>query len=295
MDSPQVSIIVPSYNARKTMLRCLETLRGQKTDLSYEIIVVDSSNDGTAELIESQYPQINLIRLSERTLPGAARNFGIQAARGEILAFTDSDCLVEPSWLSKMVQAHAAEHCAAVGGPVINGLPLNPIAWSGYFLEFNEQLPSIPKRFAGFLPTCNVSFKASVFRQYGLFPANLWPSEDSIFAWSLCRAGETFLFDPEIRVRHLFRSTFGSFMRHQVRLGEASAIARKQVDLPYAWAATHPLRWFVPLVRLARIEARLVRCDFISFLSFNLLLPLNLSGLCAWGVGFCKASRLDTR
>jgi hypothetical protein len=64
--------------------------------------------------------------------------------------------------------------------------------------------------------------------------------------------------------------------------------------LPYAWAATHSLRWFVPVARLARIEARLARWDFVNFLRFNLLLPLNLSGLVAWGIGFCTDSKAKT-
>jgi GT2 family glycosyltransferase len=291
MRVPEISIVVPSYNSRRTISRCLLALQSQKTKQSYELIVVDSSNDGTADLIESQYPAVRLIRLPQRTLPGGARNLGIQAAKGRVVAFTDSDCVVEASWLDKIWRAHTADDCAGVGGAVFNGLPLNPVAWSGYLLEFNEQLPSFPKRFVGFLPTCNVSFKASVFKQYGLFPTDLWPCEDLIFGWKLHRAGERFLFDPEIRVRHIFRPRIGSFIQHQVRLGEASAIARKQLDLPYAWAATHSLRCFVPLARLARIEARLARWDFVNFLCFNLLLPLNLSGLIAWGIGFYNQSK----
>jgi GT2 family glycosyltransferase len=291
MGAPEASIIVPSYNSARTILSCLQALRDQKTACSYEIIVVDSSNDGTGELIESHWPEIKLIRLPERTLPGGARNLGIQSARGEILAFTDADCVVEPYWLDTIMRVHSEEGCAGIGGPVLNGLPLNPIAWSGYLLEFNEQLPSFPKRFVGFLPTCNVSFKASVFRRHGMFPTDLWPCEDLIFGWSLQQAGERVLFDPEIRVRHIFRSGFRSFMEHQLRLGAASATARKQIDLPHAWAVSHPLRWLVPVARFARIEARLARRDLRNFLCFNLLLPLNLSGLCAWGVGFCQATR----
>ncbi len=291
MSVPDVSIIVPSYNSTRTIVKCLQALQSQKTERSYEIILIDSSDDGTGELVESRFPEVNLIRLPQRTLPGEARNLGIQAAKAQILAFTDSDCVVEPSWVDKISSAHAGGSCAAVGGPVLNGLPLNPVAWAGYLLEFNGQLPSLPKRLVGFLPTCNVSFNASVFTRHGLFPTDLWPCEDLIFGWYLHCAGQQFLFDPEIRVRHIFRPKFGSFMQHQLRLGEASAVARKQIDLPHAWAATHPLRCLVPVIRLARIEARLARWDLVNFLCFNLLLPLNLSGLCAWGVGFCKASR----
>ena len=283
------SVIVPSYNSSTTIAHCLDALQRQKTSYTYDIIVVDSSDDGTGELIASHFPGVKLLRLPQRTLPGPARNLGIEMAQGEIFAFTDADCVPEPLWLDKMLQQHAKEDCIAVGGAVLNGLPGNPVAWSGYLLEFNERLPSLPKRYVDLLPTCNVSFKRAVFERYGLFPVELWPSEDHIFSWRLVHAGEQLLFDPTICVHHLFRPRLWSFLQHQLRLGRASAVARRQVDLPHAWIADHPLRWLTPLLRLLWIETRLVRWDRPNLLRFNLLAPLCLSGLLAWGIGFCSA------
>jgi glycosyltransferase involved in cell wall biosynthesis len=293
--SPELSVIVPSYNSSRTILRCLRALLSQDTKIAHEIIVVDSSDDGTGDLIASHSPEIKVIRMAQRTLAGAARNHGIEAARGKVLAFTDSDCEVEPSWLSKIWQAHRDPGCAAVGGAVLNGLPLNPVAWSCYLLEFSEQLPSFPKRYVSLLATCNISFKRYVFERYGSFSPHLSASEDMAFAWSLANAGERLLFDPTIRVRHIFRSEFKAFIRHQLWLGEWSARARSKIDLPHAWAAEHPLRWLVPMVRLARIEGRLARRDPLNFIRFNLLLPFCLSGLAAWGLGFCHHARVDRR
>jgi glycosyltransferase involved in cell wall biosynthesis len=282
------SVIVPSYNSRSTIAHCLQALVGQETGFAYEIIVVDSSNDGTGELITSRFPRVELIRLPERTLQGLARNLGVQAAKGMVLAFTDADCVPEPCWLDKMIQEQEEGGCAAVGGAVLNGLPLNPVAWSGYLLEFNERLPKFPKRFVNLLPTCNISFRRSIFERHGLFPTDLWPSEDHLFSWRLLRAGEHLLFNPNIRVGHIFRPHIKAFLQHQVRLGRASATARRRVNLPHAWLVEHPLRWLVPVLRLALIEARLARWDLLNLLRFNLLLPLCLSGLIAWGVGFCR-------
>jgi GT2 family glycosyltransferase len=259
----------------------------QKTACSYEIIVIDSSDDGTGDLIAARFPAVKLLRMPQRTLPGLARNMGIEMATGDILVFTDADCVPEPRWLDKMLQAHAREECIAIGGAVFNGLPYNPVAWSGYFLEFSERLPSFPKRYVDLLPTCNVAFKRHIFERYGPFPSDLWPSEDHIFCWRLRCAGERLLFDPTISVQHLFRPRFSAFMQHQMRLGRASATARQQTHLPYAWVAKHPLRWFIPLLRLLRIEARLARWDGANFLRFNLLLPLCFCGLLSWGMGFC--------
>jgi glycosyltransferase involved in cell wall biosynthesis len=288
MDTIQASVIVPSYNSRSTIVQCLQALQNQETGFSYEIVVVDSSNDGTSDLILSRFPSIKLIRLPRRTLPGPARNLGVQEAVGDILAFTDADCVPERRWLAKMVDELNEAGCAAVGGAVLNALPFNPVAWGGYLLEFNERLPSLPKRFVDILPTCNVSYKRWIFERYGLFPEDLWPSEDHIFSWYLMQAGEPLLFNPDIQVRHIFRPRVGAFLQHQIRLGKASATARKRVKLPHAWLAEHPLRWLVPLMRLAVIESRLARWDMKNFLRFNFLFPLCLGGLIAWGIGFCN-------
>lgn len=284
---PQLSVIVPSYRSGATIERCLDSLAHQQDCPPYETIVVDSSDDDSAELVARGFPEVRLIRLEERTLPGRARNLAIEEARGEILAFTDADCVVPPDWLSRMARRHEELGHAAIGGPVDNGLPRNPVAWCGCLVEFNEFLPSTPARLTELLPTCNVSFKREVFDRHGCFPEDIWPSEDQVFCWQLARSGETLFFDPEIRVSHLFRPGFRAFVRHQRRLGAASAAARRRVPLPNAWLVDHPSRWLVPLFRLLRIETRLARRDLPNLLRFNALLPIGLWGLLSWGMGFC--------
>jgi glycosyltransferase involved in cell wall biosynthesis len=284
----RASVIIPSYNSRTTIGRCLEALRNQRTEFEHEVIVVDSSDDGTGEIVASQFPEIRLVRLPERTLPGPARNLAIEQARSDLLVFTDADCAPEPQWLQRMILAQAGTSSVAVGGAVLNGLPKNPVAWSGYLLEFSEKLPAYPRGYVDLLPTCNVSFKREAFERHGLFPVDLWPSEDHIFSWRLVQAGERLLFDPTIRVDHIFRPRMTAFLRHQVRLGEASAAARRQVDLPHAWLVDSPLRWLTPAMRCMSIEARLARRDPANLLRFNLLAPLCAAGLVAWGIGFCR-------
>jgi len=293
--APQVSVIVPSYRSRTTIEACLDSLGRQEACPSHEIIVVDSSDDGTDELIAGGFPEARLIHLPERTLPGGARNIAIAEARGELLAFTDADCVVPTDWLGRIVRRHAELDCAAIGGSVRNGRPGSAVAWAGCLVEFNEFLPRSPARPVELLPTCNVSFKRRVFERHGTFPEDLWPSEDHVFCQRLVAAGERLFFDPEITIDHLFRPGFGDFVRHQRRLGAASAAARRRVDLPNAWLVGHPLRWLVPLFRLARMESRLVRRDFPNWLRFNALLPVCVPGLVSWGLGFCLGDGASER
>jgi hypothetical protein len=106
-------------------------------------------------------------------------------------------------------------------------------------------------------------------------------SEDRTFGWRLTHAGERLLFDPAIRVAHIFRPGLRAFLRHQAWLGRGAAEARRQADLPHAWLVDHPLRWLAPLMRLAMLEARLARWDRANLVRLNLLFPLCMSGLVA--------------
>jgi len=293
---PRASVIVPSYNSKTTIQRCLRSLLAQETDIPHELILIDSSDDGTDELVRTEFPSVQLVRLDQRTLPGRGRNLGAERSRGELLLFTDADCVVEPDWIERLVGHLDQGNVVGIGGSVLNGLPWNPAAWCGYLVEFSEYLPSSPAGSSVLLPTCNAAFRRDTFERLGGFPEELWPAEDQIFSWRLVQGGDRLGFDPTIRVSHLFRPTFSGFLRHQRRLGSASAEARRKVpDLPGAWVATSPLRWLTPLLRLARIEGRLVRSDPANLLRFNLLMPLVAPGLLYWGAGFCFGPEQDNR
>ena len=80
--APAVSVVIPSYNARATIERCLASVLAQELEGGFEVWLVDSSDDGTGELVEERFPGVNLVRFPERTLPGPARNEGIRRARG---------------------------------------------------------------------------------------------------------------------------------------------------------------------------------------------------------------------
>src|SRR5690606_16903345 len=103
-----VTVIVPVFNEPQGLLLCLEALKRQDTFASYEVIVVD--NGSTVELpdVRGIDPRFRIIR---EHVPGsyAARNRGIQEARGEILAFTDSDCIPVPNWIDSAVQVFESE------------------------------------------------------------------------------------------------------------------------------------------------------------------------------------------
>jgi glycosyltransferase involved in cell wall biosynthesis len=124
---PFVSIIVPVYNGSATVVRCVESLLAQDYPPDRrEIIIVDNgSKDRTVELLQP-YAQSGKIRLlSETRVLNAygARNTGAKSAKGEILAFTDADCIAKGDWLSKLVKDYADENVGIFIGDIVDYQP----------------------------------------------------------------------------------------------------------------------------------------------------------------------------
>jgi len=264
---------------------------GQRTSLAYEVLVADSSSDATPRIIRRYYPDVRLIRFPRQTDPGTARNAAVQQARGEILLFTDSDCIVAPDWLEQMVQTHQElPECRVVGGAVVNGNPETLASVAGYLIEFSEYMPSAPAGVVRSLPTCNISYRREIFEEYGGYEGKYYPQEDYFFHWRLVKGGERIYFNPAIQVRHFHRSTLWSYLRHNRRFGIVTARVLKVTDLPGTFLARRP--WlappflpFLPFIKFFRTSLRAVRFA-PDIWRRPLVFPMMWLGLLFWGIGF---------
>jgi len=122
---PVVSIVIPSYNSRQHIQQCLQSLRVQRTDLPFEIILVDSSDDDTNLIIEKEFSEVNMFHFQERHYVGSARNIGVIHAKGEIVLFLDTDCIAPFNWVEQMYRAIQSTQAAGVGGSIENGSPFS--------------------------------------------------------------------------------------------------------------------------------------------------------------------------
>ncbi len=279
-----ISVVIPSYNSEQTIRGCLDSLIGQTSAEDVEIILVDSSADRTAELVKEAYPGVRLIRLPRRTDPGTARNLGIDAATGEVLAFIDADCRAEPGWLAGLADAQRAGH-RIVGGAIDCDNPLRDrIGWAGYLAEFREFIPQRPRRFVAHLPTANIAYHRTVFDEFGRFDGRFYPQEDLVFNQALQRQGQRILFDPTIRVRHRHRSTLAGFLGHQHRIGRATASVLRDRGGAGACIAFLALP-ALPLVKFFRTLTVFIRYRRAAALRPLLAWPLLALGLCWWGGG----------
>jgi glycosyltransferase involved in cell wall biosynthesis len=292
MATPLVSVVVPCYRPGFLIDGCLEGLFDQDLDGSYEVVVVESTGDGTAERLAARFPGCRVIAPPARTLPAEAQNIGVAAARGPFIAITNHDCLVPRDWLRRLLARHAAGAYAAVGGAVSNGTPRSLVGTAAYWSEFNEFTTGRPAGVVAGVPQCNVCFQRSALVGATPFPTVRFGAEELTFNYELTRAGGVFFFDSAIVVTHLNRTTVAAYLAHQRVLGMGSAMARRLVPLPGTVLIRHPaLIPLLPLLRLIRVISRVARRHPDELPRVIGLTPLLLIGYVMWAAGFWKGSR----
>ncbi|MFZ6028833.1 MAG: glycosyltransferase [Chloroflexota bacterium] len=291
--STDVSVIIPSFGSRGTILHCLKSLYEQE-ELPAEVIVADSSEDDTVALIHEHYPQVITYKFEHRTFPGPARNKGTSLARGSIVAFIDADCLAAPDWVKRMAAQHSAGH-QIVGGAVEVGNSKSLLAWAGHLGEFREFLPTGPERMVSHVPTCNISYRKALIETYGGFPNAYYPQEDMLFNYLLARNGYRVWFDPAIRVRHFCRESLHGYLSHQHRVGRVTRVTLTRIEMegsrlarrPWlAWAAS-PALGVVKYFRNLGIFWRSMPQEAIRRPA---LVPLLLLGSIWWARGFAAGA-----
>ena len=225
---PMVSVIVCSYNGASTLRGCLESL--QKLDYpNYEVILVDDgSTDSTPEIAAEFAEKIRVIRQMNQGL-SRARNVGMEASRGEIIAYTDSDCMADPRWLYFLVRRMLSADYAAAGGP-----NLSPPARS-HSEAIVAAAPGGPNHVlltdvdAEHVPGCNMAFWKWALTEIGGFdPIFRKAGDDVDVCWKLLQRGHRIGFATAAFVWHHRRFTFKAFFKQQAGYGEAEAILRQK-------------------------------------------------------------------
>jgi O-antigen biosynthesis protein len=290
-----ISVIIPSYNSETTIAQTLQSILNQDVQEPYEVIVVDSSTDKTAEIIKENFKTVKLIHLDHRIDSGTARDIGFKNSLGEIIAFIDSDCTIEPFHLRRVLFDHQSHDYAAVGGPVRNGNPESIIGWAGYVLEFSEFIPNIGEKIeVKHIPSCNISYKREVLINHGGFPSNeVLMQVDLLFNWRVSKAGGKILYDSELVTFHCHRTTLKSYLHHQYIIGIGTVNVLRRTDLQGSQLVAHPklilfLLPMLPVVKFVRNTARFFKWDPTILLRRPLVFPLLLLGLTYWIVGFTR-------
>ena len=283
--SRSLSIVVVSWQAAATIERCLAALVPQIDDAT-EVVVVDSGSDGTAELVARRFPQVHLIRSATRLAPGAARNAGVAAAKGELIGFVDADCVAAPDWAARVRAAHEASF-PVIGGVIDLALPASALARALYLCEFNQWLPGAAAGPMRDIPTCCLSLKRWALERFGPFREQGYCS-DPAFNWKLARAGHAPRLDPAIRVAQILAPDVRGFVRKQLMHGRAFARMRVEEERfsPARRLAFAVLSPALPLVLGLRLLRRVrERGQAELSLAFARSMPLVVLGLALWSAG----------
>jgi len=235
--SPSVTVIVPVRNGEQTIQLLLESL--QKLDYNrnkVEVIVVDGdSTDKTREIVK-EYP-VKLV-VEKRNGLNVARNTGIKCSNGEIIAFTDSDCIVPPNWITKIVENFKDNKVSCVGGSAkaldsdsVSQYADNSLVRLMPFFTKREELEKV-KPFFRHPAGCNMAFRRKVAEEVGYFDENIQYGFDEVeFADRVCRAGYKMVLDPQVSVWHKHRSTFRELLKQNFQYGKGSGLVLKRKRL----------------------------------------------------------------
>ena len=284
--APRVSVIVPSYQCEGTIAATLRALVGQ-TFTDFETIVVDSSpGDATARLIADRFPAVLLCRSPERLLPHAARNRGVELAGGELLVFTDPDCVPRPDWLERLVSANDHGHPVvggaielAQGGWVTAGIHLSKFAaWSG----------GGPPGTRPDIATANALWSRPLVTTLGPFPVATWCGDTEV-SWRTRGAGIELRFEPGAVVTHTHQTGFRAACRERYARGEDFARMRIRVEgFSRVRAAIRLLAVpVVPALLLGRALRYALRSGRLG--RAVLTAPVQLTAYAGWSLGEGRA------
>ncbi len=285
------SVVIPSYNSERSIEKCLDSVFSQDFEHDFEVIVVDSSSDNTAGIIEKKYPDVKLIKLKERTDQGKARNIGVAQASGEFIFFIDSDCVAQDGWMKNMIKSFELGFDVS-GGPVLNGNPDSVVSWAGYFFEFNDLLPYRPRGQVEHVGSCSACYKREVILKHGGFPSGLrFAVEDIMYNWFLSKKAVKMYNEPKALIAHFHREKISSYIKHQYKLARGTIQMLRNTHTPGWWIPKHPfLSFFIlpllPCIKFLRINSHIIKLDSSLYVNKPMLLPLIVLGLISWLYGF---------
>lgn len=241
----ELSVVIPTYNRRDTLLCCLRALERQTLDRArYEIIAVDDgSSDGTVAAMQ-EWPRVRFLRQSRNAGPAAARNIGVRAAHGRWILFLGDDTIARPPLLEQHLAAHVeqpGDQVAVLGyAPWREDREITPLMrylWAGpiTFRQFHYSAIMDPDNVPyPFFYTCNLSLSRDFMLRHGLFDEEFRFAygEDTDLGYRLQQRGLRIVFRQELVVDHDHPTSYQSVRRRAQVAGEIGLLlVRKHPDM----------------------------------------------------------------
>lgn len=212
-----ITVVVPAHNASETIDACIGALRRQTIESDgYEIIVVD---DGSSDETQSRAEALGARVIGQaRAWPAAARNTGIAAAHGEIICFTDADCMPHPDWLEKITAPLRDPDIVGCKGTYSS--TQQELVARFVQLEYEDKYDRMrSKSYIDFIDTYSAAYRREVLVANGGFDAKIRFVEDQELSFRLFSRGYKMCFQPSAVVRHRHTSTIGRYFAKKFNIG----------------------------------------------------------------------------
>jgi glycosyltransferase involved in cell wall biosynthesis len=212
----RISVVIPSYNKSDTIGKCLDAVFSSEYK-HFEVVVVDDCSDDNSLDIIRQYP-CELICLEERSGTSVARNRGAEGSTGEVIFFTDADCLLQKDTLSLVnIAISRAGHDTVIGGTYTK-LPYDVNFFSIFQSLFVHYSETKNTGNPDYIAAHAMIMSAGMFKKSGGFPEDFLPIiEDVEFSHRLKRSGCRLIMDPDIQVQHIFGFSFIKSLKNAFR------------------------------------------------------------------------------
>jgi len=252
---PTYSVIVPTFQRRDALERCLRALGAQTLERDrFEVIVVDDGSTTPPRDVVARAAETLQARLIEQpnSGPAGARNTGAAAARGEYLVFTDDDCLPEPGWLSAIDTMTKRHPGCAIGGRVVNALGDGLYSTASQLLiDFLYEYYNAGQSGGRFFITSNLVLPKQHFERIGGFDVSfpLAAAEDRDLCDRWAEAGHALLYCEEAVVNHAHALAPRSFCRQHFNYGRGALhLHRARARRSEASLRVEPLHFYTRLV-----------------------------------------------
>lgn len=230
---PLISVVIPVYNSVQSLDILVSALEKQSIAReSFEIVVVDDdSSEDVSGYLQTHYPAITVVR-QKRSGAYAARNRGVAASRGEILAFTDVDCIPDKDWLHNGIDTLRRTASDVVAGKVDVQVDDPGSIVQRYDARFNLKQSFYVT--LGFGVTANLFVTRDVFMRVGGFDAELYSGGDQRFCQVAVGNGAKFCYAETARVLHPARKEYRELLKKTMRVakGRAHAFHKVQYYIP---------------------------------------------------------------
>ena len=286
---PKISVIVPVYNGDRDLpdlLKCLEN-QTYPNNLAEYLIIDNNSSDRTREIIltaSQEKPKINIQYIQENNIQSsyAARNKGIKAATGEILAFTDADCRPQNNWLENLIAPFHKQNIGIVAGEII-ALPGNTILEKHAEKQNTlSQKHTLAHSFYPYGQTANLAIRRKILQEIGLFRPYLTTGGDADICWRIQQQTEWKLeFQAQAIVQHRHRSNLKELQKQWYRYGESNRYLHELygVDMIRELKGREYLyllgRWLIKEIPRMGIKAIAGKANLVDILNT----PIDLIGV----------------